>query len=124
MEWRFDINPVPASRPRVSKWGAYYAGAYKEFREKAAEKVWEVIGTEGELLSGPLAVSLELYIKRPKSTEKDFPKPDVDNYAKAIFDTLNGKLWVDDSQIISMYVTKQWAAKNSDGYFVLSISKK
>lgn len=124
MEWRFDISPVPASRPRVSKWGAYYTGTYKEFREKAAEKVWDVLGTNLEPLTGPLAVSLELYVKRPKSTEKEHPKPDVDNYAKAVFDILNKKLWVDDSQIVSMYVTKQWAPKDSEGYFILSISTK
>ena len=124
MEWRFDISPVPASRPRVSKWGAYYTGAYKEFREKAAEKVWDVLGTDLEPLTTFLAVSLELYVKRPKSTEKEYPKPDVDNYAKAVFDILNKKLWVDDSQIVSMYVTKQWAPKDSEGYFILSVNEK
>jgi hypothetical protein len=39
MEWTFNISPVAASRPRVSKWGAYYTGPYKEFKEKASEEV-------------------------------------------------------------------------------------
>lgn len=124
MQWKFDINPVPASRPRVSKWGAYYTGTYKDFRERAAEVVWSVLGNNYQPLTTPLAVSLEIHVKRPKSTEKDFPKPDVDNYAKAILDTLNGKLWADDSQIFSLYVTKQWAEKDSDGYFVLDVTTK
>lgn len=122
MKWKFSLNPVPASRPRISKWGAYYSGTYKEFRERAAEMVWNVLGNNFVPVSTPLAVSLELYVKRPKSTEKEFPKPDVDNYAKAILDSLNGKLWVDDSQIYSLYVTKQWAEKGEDGYFILEVS--
>lgn len=124
MQWRFDISPVAASRPRVGKWGAYYTGAYKEFREKASELVYSVIGTERELITSPIAVSLELFVKRPKSTEKKYPRADIDNYTKAIFDVMNGKLWADDEQIISMYVTKEWAEKGADGYFVLDISEQ
>lgn len=123
MEWKFDISPVAASRPRVGRWGAYYSGPYKEFREKASAKVYEVIGTDRELLDGPLCVTLELYVKRPKKTERGHPRADLDNYTKAVFDIMNGKLWEDDSQIISMYVTKEWAEKGSDGYFVLGINK-
>jgi Holliday junction resolvase RusA-like endonuclease len=35
---------------------------------------------------------------------------------------MNGKIWEDDTQIISLYVTKQWAEKDSEGYFILSVS--
>jgi Holliday junction resolvase RusA-like endonuclease len=123
-EWRFDINPVAASRPRVGKWGAYYTGTYKAFREEAAAKVWEILGTDLEPLSGPLMVSIELFVKRPKTTERDWPKADIDNFAKAVLDTMNKKVWDDDSQIISLYVTKQWAAKDEGGYFILSVNNK
>lgn len=122
MEWTFEISPVAASRPRVGKWGAYYSGPYKEFREKATSKVYEVIGTERELISGPLAITLELYVKRPKKTERNHPRADLDNYTKAVFDVMNGKLWEDDSQVVSMYVTKEWADASSTGYFVLGVN--
>lgn len=122
-EWRFDINPVAASRPRVGKWGAYYTGTYKEFREEAAAKVYEVLGIDIQPLSGPLAVSIELYVKRPKTTERGWPKADIDNFAKAVLDTMNKKVWDDDSQIVSIYVTKQWAAPGEDGYFTLSVNQ-
>lgn len=120
--WRFDINPVAASRPRVGKWGAYYTGTYKAFREEAAGKVWDILGTDFQPLSGPLTVSIELFIKQPKSTEREWPKADIDNFAKAVLDIMNGKVWEDDSQIVSLYVTKQWAAKGEDGYFILSVN--
>jgi len=122
MEWKFDINPVAASRPRVGKWGAYYTGTYKEFREKAAEIVWETIGKDFEAIDTELAVSIELYVKRPKTTERGWPKADIDNFAKAVLDTMNGKIWKDDSQITSLHVSKQWADKGEDGYFTLEVN--
>lgn len=124
MEWTFNISPVAASRPRVSKWGAYYTGPYKEFKEKASEEVYRVLGTERELITEPIVVSLEMYVKQPKKTELEYPRGDVDNYVKAVFDAMNGKLWKDDSQIFAMFASKQWADRSSDGYFTLSISNK
>ena len=39
-EQRFDINPVAASRPRVTRAGhAYYGGPYKNFRKEMAEQI-------------------------------------------------------------------------------------
>jgi Holliday junction resolvase RusA-like endonuclease len=122
MEWKFDINPVAASRPRVGKWGAYYTGTYKEFREKAAEIVWDTIGKDFEAIDTELAVSIELYVKRPKTTERGWPKADIDNFAKAVLDTMNGKIWKDDSQITSLHVSKQWADKGEEGYFTLEVN--
>ena len=122
MEWKFDINPVAASRPRVGKWGAYYTGTYKEFREKAAEIVWDTIGKDSEAIDTELAVSIELYVKRPKTTERGWPKADIDNFAKAVLDTMNGKIWKGDSQITSRHVSKQWADKGEDGYFTLEVN--
>ena len=122
MEWSFPISPVAASRPRVSKHGAYFAGPYKNFRREAAEIVDDILG-EWKPLSGPLTVDLELFIGRPKTTKLDVPKADIDNFVKAIFDVMNGKLWDDDSQVIKLYATKQWA-EDADGYFVLGINKE
>ena len=38
-------------------------------------------------------------------------RPDVDNYAKAILDSLNGIVWIDDSQIVALHVYKYYADK-------------
>jgi Holliday junction resolvase RusA-like endonuclease len=35
-------------------------------------------------------------------------RPDADNVAKAVSDGANGILWVDDSQIVDMAVTKRY----------------
>jgi Holliday junction resolvase RusA-like endonuclease len=37
-------------------------------------------------------------------------KPDVDNVVKAIFDGLNGVLWLDDKQVVDTRIRKRYAA--------------
>ena len=74
-------------------------------------------------LEGLLHVDLELYIKQPKKTNLNVPRADVDNFIKAVLDSLNGYLWEDDRQIKSIYASKQWAPKGEEGYFVIGVDK-
>jgi Holliday junction resolvase RusA-like endonuclease len=121
-EWIFPISPIAASRPRLSKHGAYYTGPYKRFREECAECVYKVLGADFEPLDTPLSVDLELYITRPKTTKLTQPKADIDNFVKAIFDVMNKRLWVDDTLVRAMYATKQWASLGEPGYFTLGVT--
>jgi Holliday junction resolvase RusA-like endonuclease len=118
MKWKFPISPVAASRPRVSKWGSYYTGTYKEFREQAVPVIEKVL--EGyEPTDKNLRVYVQLYVDKPKSSKLDYPRPDIDNYLKSVFDLMNGRLWTDDRQIIFVEATKEWA--KSTGYFTVEI---
>ncbi len=103
---RLDVKPVPASRPRVSKWGTYYGKTYKAFR-KAME--YELSGWEDDPLTGSLIVNITFHCKRPKKPTKSWPRGDIDNYVKAVFDSFNGKIWGDDDQVIVMTATKMYA---------------
>ena len=124
-EWVFPISPVAASRPRLSKGRggrshAYYTGPYKRFKEEARTTVDFVLGNDLPLLEGPLNIKLRMVVKKPKTTKFTHPKWDIDNGAKACLDCLNGKLWGDDSQIVSLCVTKEWALTGEEGYFIVS----
>lgn len=59
---------------------------------------------------GPVAVELECQVTRPKTTKLAAPKPDVDNYAKAVLDaiTKDGRFWSDDTQVVTLTATKAW----------------
>ena len=107
----FPIEPVPASRPRVSKWGTYYGKRYSEFRKVAAQVVPEIYS--GLPLNGTLEVTVTFYCKRPKTTKREEPRGDVDNYVKAILASLNGKVFEDDDQIKRITATKRF--EDSDG---------
>lgn len=107
-ELRFDINPVAASRPRVTRAGhTYYAGPYKTFRKDMEVQIGERLG-DFDLLDAPLCVELGCHITKPKSTKLWTPRADVDNYAKAVLDSLNGVVWEDDKQITDLKITKGW----------------
>ena len=120
-EWAFPISPVAASRPRVSKRGAYYTGPYKLFRSEMSELVPIILGPTFIPLVGPLKVDVEFYCKHPKKTKLLAPRADIDNYLKACFDSLNGLLWDDDTQIFQLYATKQWAPPTEEGYFLIGV---
>lgn len=60
---------------------------------------------------GPLTVGVTVQAERPKTTKLPHPKPDVDNYAKAVLDaiTADGRFWHDDTQVQTLIVSKGWA---------------
>jgi Holliday junction resolvase RusA-like endonuclease len=122
IEFTFPVSPVAASRPRVGRHGSYYTGAYKRFREEAT-KVANRILKNFNPLEGELNVDIKCYCTRPKSTKLAYPRSDADNLAKAVMDIMNKKLWVDDSQIIGMYVSKEWAPPEKEGYFIVAVDK-
>jgi Holliday junction resolvase RusA-like endonuclease len=120
-EWVFPISPVAASRPRVSRHGAYFAGPYKAWREEIIDIIDFVLGPDFKPFDQPIKVDVELFIRRPKTTKLAMPRADIDNFLKAVFDSLNKKLWVDDTLIQTVYATKQWAEKGSEGSFIIGV---
>jgi len=84
------------------------------------------------LTLGPVAISLCFSLPRPKShfgakgLKASAPlhhsgKPDADNLAKLVMDqiTKSGRIWRDDSQVVSLRVEKLWASGNESGCSVL-----
>ena len=73
------------------------------------------------ILENPLKVKIIAYYEIPKSTSKKrrlemkddkvFPtvKPDTDNIAKSILDSLNGIAYLDDKQIVKLEVEKYYS---------------
>ena len=98
------MEPVPASRPRVSKWGTYYGKNYTKFR-KEAKAALDAMHL-GPPATGELSVHLDFFCKKPKTTKRNTPRGDVDNYMKGILDAANGILWNDDDQITKCSGTK------------------
>lgn len=73
------------------------------------------------MLDAPLEVHIIAYYEIPKSTSKKKKqemledkirptiKPDTDNIAKSILDSLNGIAYKDDKQVVDLRVRKQYA---------------
>jgi Holliday junction resolvase RusA-like endonuclease len=113
---QFDINPVPASRPRVSRWSTYYPKKYTQFKKDMEALTSELDTTPCENL---VCVSLEFMIKIPKSWSKKKRlegentycnnNSDIDNYIKAILDSLNGVFFIDDKQVVEIFAIKKYS---------------
>lgn len=104
------VKPVPASRPRISRRGfAYYGKTYEAFRNEMRAALKKARKPQGCPLLGPLAVKVRFFCIKPKKVTMRWPKGDLDNYVKAILDSLNGWAWEDDSQIIWLEADKQYS---------------
>ena len=78
----------------------------------------------GKLLQGSIRANIIAYYKIPKSYSKkrvqairegkEYPqkKPDADNVAKIILDSLNKIAFDDDSQVTELTVLKRWTEEN------------
>jgi len=114
--------PVAKGRPRMSSFGGF-ARAYTPAKTRHAEEdlAFAVKGLWGkEPLSVPLRVNIVFTFCHPKSASKKdrldtrhIKRPDADNLAKTVLDSLNGVLWSDDSIIWQMSISKRYGASPS-----------
>lgn len=116
-------KPVPAGRPRVGKFGTYYAKPYQDWMKVNARVVssLDYVPTDR-----PIALLVEVLCIPPKKTEHCAPMGDVDNFAKGPMDLLtkltkdHGKgPWKDDRQIVSLVTVKRWIGPDEEPGFRL-----
>ncbi len=116
MRIQIDGNPIPDSRPRVTRYGTYNP----RHREKTRLKTY--LSSFGiKPVSGPLKVTLIFFMAVPKSTSKKkrkemeanhithTKKPDLDNLVKFVFDSCTGILFDDDRQIVELTASKRYS---------------
>ena len=81
-----------------------------------------------ELWHGPVSVSLEFWLPQPRSrpttvgrgkkkrSVRIWPdrKPDLDKLVRAVIDSLTNVVFVDDSQVVRIYATKDYGTPGVD----------
>lgn len=112
-------TPIAKGRPRVGKFGTYTPP--KTVNYENLVQLCYMDQVEGQLLTGPVALSIEFYFPIPKSISKKdkakmqtgdimhTKKPDIDNCIKSITDALNGFAYRDDSQVVLVQAYKLYA---------------
>ena len=105
------LNPVPASRPRVTRWGAYYGKRYSTWKKEAPLH----LPSDKDPYFGKshVAVCLEFVVAKPKTTKRTNPNGDIDNYTKAALDAITscGAVWDDDMQVTVNVAEKRFASR-------------
>jgi Holliday junction resolvase RusA-like endonuclease len=105
---RVDAEPRPESL-RIGRNRVYPGKLYAAFQQ---ECVRQLAGpkTTGLNLQGPLVVAMEFVCTRPKTTKREWPVGDVDNFLKGPMDALTKiEAWGDDDQVQVAYPTKRYA---------------
>jgi Holliday junction resolvase RusA-like endonuclease len=101
---------------------------YSDRKAKAYEQAIRdsvIAQYKGDPLDGPLIVSICAWFKKPKSSRLAYPtvKPDADNIAKAVLDSLNGILWHDDKQVCQLTIHKVYADRDAIELEVMRMSE-
>jgi Holliday junction resolvase RusA-like endonuclease len=110
-------DPVAMPRPRVTVIGghphAYTPTKAVEAQRRIEIEAYRTLGGEPRF-EGPLAVSVVVWLRPPKSMPKKHlgrtwptTRPDADNYLKLALDAC-ACLWLDDAQVVRAQVTKRY----------------
>lgn len=112
------IEPVAASRPRVTRTGhAYDTKKYSKFKHDV--KYWLNFNYKEELIEHkPIMIDYTFYRPIQSSISKKehdirknnvvlpIVKPDLDNYIKAMQDCLTGHVISDDNMVVDIHARK------------------
>ena len=119
--FKIDAIPQGKARPRFARMGNFVK-TYTEAKTKVYEEYVALCARRAMGASEPLKTPLDafIYISMPipmsyskkrkeaclNGLEKPTKKPDIDNVCKGILDSLNGIVYKDDTQIVSLHCTK------------------
>jgi Holliday junction resolvase RusA-like endonuclease len=117
------VKPVPASRPRVPRYGKpYFLKTYKKWRDDAAG---ELPDHKGKPIEKPVYVNVLFAIPRAKSSKLIVPAGDGDNFEKGLYDLLTRKGYLlDDKWITTANWRKRFLPAGSEGYCEITIMEE
>lgn len=105
--FRIDLPPQVKQRPRMTRRGRVFTPAKTLNYELAAARFYD-----GPCFQGPVSLHATLGKQFTDVTIRPAPKPhqflrgDLDNYVKALADSLNGVAYGDDRQIVRLYIAR------------------
>jgi Holliday junction resolvase RusA-like endonuclease len=128
------LKPIPKARPRAaigkSALGQIKTVVYKDNKSANNEKALITLLSvhprrPKKTMEGPLWLEFIANIKKPKSSENEYPvvKPDIDNYAKFLMDCLQkAKYFKDDCQIVGLIGHKIYITDGREPCWTICLS--
>ena len=126
-------TPIAKGRPkfrRINNFVSVYTPAKTRNYENEVGAIAKAAMRGQEPLETPVVVCVYISMAVPASyskkrrqdclnkIERPLKKPDIDNVAKAITDAMNGIVYQDDCQIVSLHITKVYGTDGSVGVYV------
>ena len=121
IEFTVQGEPKGKARHRTTKKGHTYTPKETVDYQETVQQSYQIEYMGRQLLEGELRATIQAYFKIPKSATKGkllamqhnitrpTKKPDSDNVAKIILDSLNGIAYKDDSAVVDLVVRKYWS---------------
>lgn len=118
-------EPQGKGRPRFTRQGRTYTPKKTASYEDEIRLMAKAAMGASEPLETPMAVYCYVTLPVPQSytknrseaclsgLERPMKKPDIDNVAKAFLDGMNGIVYQDDKQVVSLHVTKVYGTTPS-----------
>ena len=119
--FKVEATPVGKGRPKFARRGnfvsTYTPTKTRDYEDLIREAARKAMGTN-EPLKTPVAAYIYITVPIPQSyskkrfkaclegIERPCKKPDCDNVMKAFLDAMNGIVYDDDSQVVSLHGTK------------------
>jgi len=114
-------NPIGKGRPKFARRGnfvsTYTPTKTRDYETVIKEAAQKAMGSN-ELLETPVTVAIYITVPIPQSyskkrteaclkdIERPIKKPDIDNIAKCFLDAMNDIVYKDDTQVLTLHVTK------------------
>lgn len=98
----------------------------KGWQQLVAEAASRALQGSGQLFHGSIKLDVAFHLPRPKSLPRtrETPmtkKPDCDKLLRSTVDALTGVIFRDDSQVVDVHVTKQYAALGESPRAIVTI---
>jgi Holliday junction resolvase RusA-like endonuclease len=114
-------NPIGKGRPKFARRGnfvsTYTPTKTRDYETVIKEAAKKAMGSN-EVLETPVTVAIYITVPIPQSyskkrteaclkdIERPIKKPDIDNIAKCFLDAMNDIVYKDDTQVLTLHVTK------------------
>ena len=114
-------NPVGKGRPKFARRGnfvsTYTPTKTRDYEDLIKESARQAMGS-AEVLETPVTVAIYITVPIPQSyskkrteaclsgSERPIKKPDIDNVAKCFLDAMNEIVYKDDTQVLTLHITK------------------
>jgi len=114
-------NPVGKGRPKFARRGnfvsTYTPTKTRDYEDLIKDAARKAMGSN-DLLETPVTVAIYITVPIPASyskkrteaclsgSERPIKKPDIDNVAKCFLDAMNEIVYKDDTQVLTLHITK------------------